>query len=225
MNVIYEIFSAILILGLLFYILNEALKNLKYKIRGLINLIVSLVLSVAVGVTLWLDYRGGSLLQYYYYFVFIGVALIYGFAYAYYQLKYVRRTSRLNKRIISKYYFTDYLYVVYRFENNFYLQKNKDKYQGIVLKLGKSDFHDSMLLNLNKRLQISKRFDINKVGKYTERLKRKVYYCYVIDLLEQEDISGLEMINAYNLINVNQNDFDKEILYRIILGEVFDIEK
>jgi hypothetical protein len=225
MNLIYEIVSAILILGLIFYILNEALKSLKFKTRGMINLFVGLGLSAAFGITLWLDYRGDTLLNYYYYFIFIGVALIYGLAYAYYLIKFVRRTSRLNKRIISKYYFSDHLYVVYRFENNYYLQKKKDKYQGLILKLGKSDFHDSLLQSLNKRLQVAVRCDIYKAGKYTLLTRRQAYYCYVINLLEQQDLPGLEMINAYQLINVNQDDFDKEILYRIILGEIFDIEK
>jgi hypothetical protein len=225
MNLVTEILAAVFGIGLLYYIINGALKNIRYLTRGIVNLTVAFFLAGVFSFALWRDYRGDAWLNYYIYFVFISVSLIYGAAYGYYLLRYVRGSRRLSKRVISKYYFTDYLYVVYRYENNIYLQKKKDKFQGLVFRLKKTDYHDSYLHSLNNKLKITGRTDIYKIGKITDLRKRKVYFCYVITLFEKQEIINLESINAYQLINVNQDDFDKEILYRIILGEHFDIEK
>jgi hypothetical protein len=130
-----------------------------------------------------------------------------------------------KKKNLRKYYFTDYLYIVYRYENDICLLKKKDKYCGLIFKIKAGEFHDSFIYKQNRKLGINSRIDSKKIGKVTFREKRKTYHCYQIRLFEEQTIERLECVNAYQLVNMPMDEFDREILYRMILGEPFDLDK
>ena len=77
-----------------------------------------------------------------------------------------------SKRTVSKYYFTDYLYIIYRHDNDICLEEKK-KISGLVYKLKHGSFHESFIHNLNRKLQVKGRAEVEKVGKVTYRAKRK----------------------------------------------------
>jgi hypothetical protein len=220
-----QILTAVLSIGLVFFIINGATKNTRYKTRGMVFLSLGFLISGVFIFAFFRDYKGGNWFSYYKYYLFILMPLIYGISFAYYYCIHMRGRQIIKKRNLNKYYFTDYLYIIYRYGNDICLEKKKDKYQGLVYRLKSGDFHDSFIHNLNRRLKITVRYDINKIGKVTYKSKRRTLYCYEIKLLEKQDISRLECINAYQLVNMPMAEFDKEILYRLVLGEPFDLDK
>jgi hypothetical protein len=55
-----------------------------------------------------------------------------------------------------------------------------------------------------------------------DKLKH-IYHCYVIELTSDFNINGLQRVNAYQVLNQNMNEFNKQIIYRMILRDEFDI--
>ncbi|HEY8395843.1 MAG TPA: hypothetical protein VIK96_03605 [Bacilli bacterium] len=227
MKYIYDILSAVLGIGLVFFILNGAINNVRYKRRGIINLCVGFLLSAAFVVAFIFDYKEGEhWLTYYNYYLFILMPLVYGIILAYYFMLHMRgRPLIMSKKNISKYYFTDYLYVIYRYENDICLEQKNEKYRGIVCKIKGGEFHETCIHNLNRKFDIKGRIEIDKIGKVTYKTERKTYHCYQIRLSEPQAIKRLQAVNAYQLVNMPMGDFDKEILFRLIVGERFDIDK
>ena len=54
--------------------------------------------------------------------------------------------------------------------------KKKDKFQGLVFRLKKTDYHDSYLHSLNNKLKITGRTDIYKIGKITDLRNAKYIF-------------------------------------------------
>lgn len=152
------------------------------------------------------------------------MSLVYGIGFAYHFLIRMRGRT-ITKRNLSKYYFTEYLYIIYRHENDICLKNRKEKYHGLVYRLKNNEYHDSFIHKLNQRLKVTGKIEINKLGKVTYKSKRKTYFCYEITVYDSQEIKNLESVNAYQLVNLPLEQFDKEILYRLILREPFDIDK
>jgi len=184
-------------------------------------------LALAFTVAFVVDYRKEvHWLAYYRYYLFMLMPLVYGLGLAYYFLLHMRgRPLITSKRTVSKYYFTDYLYIIYRHDNDICLEEKKEKYRGLVYKLKHGSFHESFIHNLNRKLQVKGRAEVEKVGKVTYRAKKKTYHCYQVRLFENQEIKNLSCVNAYQLVNMPMDDFDKEILFRMIIGEYFTLDK
>lgn len=225
MQIAYEVISIVLGLGLVFFLLNKALKNTNYKVKGFTNITVGIILAIIFGIALWFDYRGGNIITLYYpYFLFIITTLAFGIGYGYNYLIYKRGRSPLRKKTISKYYFTDYIYMFYRYDNIIYLQNKKNKYFGLSFKLKPTDYHDSFIMDVNKKYNINSQINVQKIGKLTSKEKRKIYHCYVVNLFDDLDIKNLEKVNAYKLTDYQMDDFDKNLMFRMILRDQFDID-
>lgn len=223
---IYRILSPILGIGLIFFILNNALKNIRYKRRGITHLMLGFFLAGVFLFAFFRDYKGGPWINYYQYYLFILAPLVYGVSFAYYYLIHMRGRSIIRKKKnLSKYYFKDYLYLIYRYENDICLVKKKEKYRGLIFKLKHGELHDSFIYNQNRKLGINCRIDAKRIGKVTYKEQRRTYHCYQVSLLEEQTIERLECVNAYQLVNMPMDEFDKEILYRMIIGEPFDLDK
>jgi len=227
MKYVQEVLSAVLGVGLFFFILNNAIKNVRYKIKGFLNLGIGLLIALSFTIALLIDYEPGKhWFAYYKYFLFILVALIYGVGFAYYYLWHMRgRPLIQSKKTISKYYFTDYLYIIFRHENDICLEYKNEKYRGLVFKLKSGEFHEPFIQNMNRKYGITGRAEIEKIGKATFKSERKTYHCYQVTYFNEEELKDLRCVNAYQLVNMPMDDFDKEILFRIIIGEPFNLDK
>ena len=128
------------------------------------------------------------------------------------------------------------VYYVFTHNNNFLLREiiidNKDYYSGNFVKLGgETSFHDVMISKIIDSMNIkeySQNIEISKlVGEVKVKGKGKDmhYYCYTIDVDEiPEKLKNFKEISPFDLVNYNLSDFDKQILYHIILKDYFKIE-
>ena len=101
----------------------------------------------------------------------------------------------------------------------------RKKISGFGLQIEARIFPQSFIHNLNRKLQVKGRAEVEKVGKVTYRAKKKTYHCYQVRLFENQEIKNLSCVNAYQLVNMPMDDFDKEILFRMIIGEYFTLDK
>ncbi|HHZ11183.1 MAG TPA: hypothetical protein GYA05_00550, partial [Acholeplasmataceae bacterium] len=60
MKYVQEVLSAVLGVGLFFFILNNAIKNVRYKIKGFLNLGIGLLIALSFTIALLIDYEPGK---------------------------------------------------------------------------------------------------------------------------------------------------------------------
>jgi len=221
-----EILYVSLVMGLVFFIFNSAIRNARFRIKGLINLIVGLTISLVFIVAFVIDYNGDGILNYFNNLIYIVVTLIYSLGFSFYFFRYGKSNPFLNRKVetTSKYYFKEFIYLVYRYKTDLYLVKNKNSYQGYIIKLKKTDFYDEIIREFNKKNQIVTNNDLKKLGTVTLKDKKQLYHCFIIDILEDLDIKGFEQINGYRVLDSSIDDFNKRIIYRLFLREAFEIE-
>ncbi len=121
------------------------------------------------------------------------------------------------------------VYVVIRHNGNYLLRRNNDDtYSGIVRRLmGSTIFHDEMIKKVMNEFELDEDNVTYNFAGEAKLIKGKDihYYCYTIDINEvNESLRDYYEISAYDLINYNMNEIDKQIIYHIILREKFKIE-
>jgi hypothetical protein len=221
----YAIAASVLGIGLFYFILNRALSSLRHKTRGLINLIVGLIMTGGFVWAFISDYQGGNIFEYPTHLFFIGASLLFSLSISLYLLLY--RVALFSKnKTTSKSYFQEYLYVIGRSGQDLYLFEDKQKYHGLLLKLKKTDFHDEVIRNFERKnnLSVIKEEEIVR-GKITFPKQKKIYHCYMFTIKEGNLLSKAKLVPGLKLGEFPIDDFDKEIILRLMLKEPFDIEK
>lgn len=221
---IYSFITSILVIGLLYFILYNAVNNSNYMKKGLIFLgfgmiivgvsIAGVMYDLNKGITITLKYLAFPITN----LVFLVIFSIYFFTSA---AKFNHKIRSFKK--VSNDKVIDYLYLVFRYED-FYLLDGKDNLRGVVIKFDKNiSFHDEML---NKFLSSTNTKIIDKkfVGKVMISKKREsIYYCYKLEALELSDLlRSLSQVNKFEIYQKPMHDFDKEVILKMLISKSTD---
>ncbi|MCK9536567.1 MAG: hypothetical protein M0R05_03075 [Bacilli bacterium] len=228
MDIAQEVLKCAIGIGLVFFILNSAIKTSKTKNKVWINLIVGLFLTSVFTIAFFVDYHDEPILNSLSNLLFIGFSFLYALSCSlYYFIIGYGNPFTSSRQLESKFYYQEFLYLLYRNGNDLYLKKDKNgNYSGIVVKGKKTRFLEDILNDTNKQMQLNVTSDnVTKIGKLTIKNQKEIYHCFSIEISTISDNKGLEKINAYQALNYQMTQLDKEILYRMIIKNNFDIER
>lgn len=223
---IYDlIISKMLIMGLIYFIFNNALGRMKYKIKS----IIILVFGIALAIGFYFAYRYDLIHEMYAdkedYFIYVIINIVYSLCFfIYYILIKNPYAMKFSHKTTSKVYYKDYLYIVFKHEDNYLLTKKKEMYSGLNFPIKRTEFHDDVISKIINEAKISN-YQIEKIGTYKMTLKKEIHTIYLIDLFENIIYKDFIQINKKEIMNLPMDNFDKEIIFRIIIGESINIEK
>lgn len=217
-NILITLGISLAALGLVFYILNKAFAQKGYKNRFFMNLFFGIFLTTIFIISFIVDYKGENIFKYYYRHL---ILVIVSFAYSLLIITNIlKKIKYTNIRIIkpkNRISGNDYLYVLFKYKDGYLLKKRKELYQGYIYKM-KTNFHDEAME------EVLKKFSLNIDNKqYKGKISNgdKIYYCYLVEV--DQNITGLEEVNMYDLVNLKADDFNKQAILSIILKEDFNI--
>ncbi len=219
------IVANILLFGLIYLIFNRAIGNLRLRRRWLLNLIFGLFLTSLFVIAFFIDYQKDALILYRNYLIYSSINFVYTIGITVYYLIIIFGNPFDRKIVTSKVYYQEYIYLVYHYQKDYYLVKKKHFYQGVIIKLKKTDFQDDVIKKLIKQKNISTYGEPTKIGQLTVNENKQIYYCYIIDLQETLHAKKFEAINGYQIQYLNLKPLDKNIIYRIIIRDPFEIEE
>ncbi|MGB3997372.1 MAG: hypothetical protein WBL36_02780 [Bacilli bacterium] len=228
MDIIYPIIKSALGMGLIFFILNKAIKMLKIISKAWINISVGLLFAIVFGLSLLVDYRNDNRDGLFFNIMFLAFALVFAISYAlYYFISRYGNIFASGRNLESKHYYRDFVYLVYRHGNLLYLKKDKSGfYGGVVSRAKKSRFLEDVIDDLIKETRVNiSPGEINRLGKITIKNRKAIYHCFYAKIPAVIDLNGFEEINVYDAAQYPMKELDKEIIYRVIINEKFDIEK
>ena len=239
--------AALIGYGFIFFVVLRIYKTTNYKRKALASAITGTILILITIVGLVIDANREnsivpkfSFIEPYYVFLIASVLmsliisviyLVLGITrhqrFAYFSSKINQNKVKVTPTIKDK---KEFVYVVFSCDNDILLKKDNDYYTSYIAKLNnKILFHDEMIN------QIIEAFSINtgdtfttykQIGKVTVEGKiDKHYYCYNIKVDElNPHFSEYTKVSAYDLVNYNLDELDKQILYHYILKDYFDIK-
>lgn len=224
------IIAPIAILGLLFLILNGIISScvFNYKKRAFINLVFGLVFLVGFIIMYVLDKKYEPLYKPIVYFLFMLTTVFYtSVLFISLFIKGKRNRQKLFGRVKTILDKKEYLYLVCKYEDDIYLEK--EKHHGFVIKLGSKDFHDDKIITFFRKYSLNIT-DENfiKIGEYCLKPKKGkdiLYHCYLVKLPESLNILDYSPFNKREIINLDFDSLDKQIIFRILLQENFKIER
>lgn len=221
-----DILTGFLGMGLLFLIFNRALGASRYKIRGWLNLLFGFIFIVIFAYAFMKDYQGDNLFKYSLHLSFIASSFIYSFLLMIHFLSFGKRTFENTKKkvLLSKQYFKEFILIVYNNKNDLFLKVEKDEYMPLILKVKKTDFHDDIIKELNKKYRIKvEQEDLIKKGTAKILDNKTLYHCYMLSV-DSSVIEGFVRINGFQLQECNINNINKLIIIKLLLREKFNIE-
>lgn len=225
---------AALIIGLIFFITYGVMKNhTNYVTRGFVYILVGGVLLILFVAATIIDYtqKIEANLGLFSYLLFIIVTFIYTLTLgltniirgkrSYQRLSFKKIKPSVNRNIAQ------HVYVVFKCGSKVILKKGKEKFSGFISNLDKSHlFKDERLLELLKKYNVSQNDDeFKESGIVTVNGKKvNLYYCYLIEIPTISDELALEeVIDQYDLVTLPMDDFDKELVLRILMREPFKL--
>ena len=221
---IREAAGAVLGLGLLFFIINGMITTINPKIRGAIHLTIGLIFTILFVLAYFLD--NYVYLIFYHpriYIMFAGSSLLYTIIIPTRLFLKGNREgfSFKGKKIIYYNDKNEYIYLVYKHGTQVFL---KDK-KGIVLKMKKRSFADQMIEKCNRKYKLTVPEElIKKYGIVTITNKKKeVYHCYIIDINTDLNDFGFTNYNKYELVHMDFAYLDKQIIFRLMIEEEFNV--
>lgn len=227
-QIVYEWFSYIAIaflpIGLLYFIINRIFRGLHYKKNIILNLCLGIVLTAIFIISFFVDYEGGKLSYYILYFLLIASSIFYPSVIIITKVCRRRSFSKNGKAAI-KYQTKQVLYLVFKYESNIYLQKEKSMYHPLVYDLKKQYFHDEALKEIFEKYNLDPHeTSYKKVGETIIDSKETVY-SYLITTYEYKTFEDLERVDAFVVVNLPMNEVEKEITMKTILGDQFHMER
>lgn len=246
MNVLKMYGAAILSLGLIFFILMRLFTRHNSMKNSIVALIIGVIISSIIGTFMIIDYENGikypfSFNSTYYAFIITSVALT---IFSPIICLIIGKTKKQKLKDLSKEYQkakpkpqptindeVDNLYLAFKHDGNFLLKEMERngiiEYTSLIVKFPKNSFfHDDLIGKVIDDLKL----DINTYKFVGEALKKgekkdENYYCYIIDINEiTEKIDDYKEISTLELYNYNLSDFNKQIIYHMILQDNFKIE-
>ena len=233
-NLYEDIISKIVVMLLIYLILNRALGNLRYRVRALIVFLFGITLSGAFLLAYFLDKNAGTIfiVQELDYFVYIIVNLIFAFGSIIFTFTKYRKNDFVKYKYektrysdpTSTVHYKKFLYLVFEYKNEYLFKKTKETYSGINIALKNGNFHDVVISDFLKKHNSTDSI-VTLYGEYTDNTKREVYYVYLINLDKQIDLKKHEYVFYSRIRFLDMADFDKELIFRVLIKEKFNIEK
>ena len=239
--------AALIGLGFIHFVVLRLCSNINNVKRALVSLIVGAIETIVIVIGILADnYRLPFFDNLYYYaFLIVSVLLmivvpIINFAigksrhqqFRNYHIKIVKEKQKEKPTIRDK---EEYVYYIFKYNDYVLLKKKvnggKNYYYGESIKLDKIIFHDEMVNEIINKYKLEEYNEENvisanqigealKVGK-----KDKHYYCYMIEINDLVSALGeFELVSVYELFRYDLEDFDKQIIFNLILREPFKIE-
>ena len=127
----------------------------------------------------------------------------------------------------------EYLYLAFRYQGNFMLKevKNKDdksEFGGLVVKFHRNDyFHDEFINKVIEAFELDV-MDKKMVGTVIQKRDDKSnnkYYVYELELNSiTSKIDDLQAVSPTVLYGYNMSEFNKQVLFHVVLRDYFEIE-
>lgn len=232
MNIYDDIISKVIVMILVYLILNRALGNLRYRLSALIVFIFGIVLGSIFIIAYILDLEAGVVRNQYDYLVYIITNFVFAIASIIYAFTRYRKNDFVkynynqtrNYEPTSKVHYKKFLYLVFEYKNEYLFKKHKENYSGVNIALKKGNFHD---VEINKLLKqhSAENSKVTLYGEYTDTQKKEIYYVYLINLDKSISIKKHEFIYYSKIRFIEMENFDKELVYRVLIKEKFNIEK
>lgn len=232
MDLFEEIASKVVTMLLIYLILNRALSNIRHRKRALIIFIVGVLLGGAFILAYKLDLDSDTMFNKYDYLTYMVINFIFAIASIIYTftrykkndfLKYNNDKSRYSESI-SRVHYKKYLYLVLEYKNEYLLRKHKETYSGMIIELKKGNFHDVEINSILKRYGVEGS-NVTLYGEYVDTTKKEIHYAYLINLDKSIEIKKYESVYYSKIRFLEMSDFDKEIVYRVLIKDKFEIEK
>lgn len=227
-DVFKDFISTTLVLGLIFFIVNGIIKTSNIRMRALVFLLFGISLFLIFLISLIIDYEGGNLLKYYskhllYIFSSLLIALFVSIPmFITANKNYIRLRNPIKSKV--NYHEKEYLYIIYKYNDHIILEDKNGKYSGIISLMKNSYFHDESLKKYNNKLGIND-YTANMLGTVNVKGKKNnLYYCYLVNINNNISNSKFKEINQYQLLSLNIDDFNKQVLLRMMIGEKFELE-
>lgn len=220
-----SILSALVLVGLIFFIITNAFATRNYKMRALIFFLVAIVLLLGCVGGYFYDISTGEGIKIINYIIFPGaVILVSGVLIFTNLIKAKRHHHHLRgyrHRQVDD--IEQYLYIVYKVNGNYYLKLEEEQYQGDIYKFARNIFfHDEMLNRvLEDKQQTAVKTELVGVLEMILKKKRQ-YFCYKVEL--SEAIDGFSEVNQFEIGDIKASELDKQIILRIVIGEQFNIK-
>lgn len=131
--------------------------------------------------------------------------------------------GKVKKKMIYTYHEKDeYIYVVYKFQDNIFLTKNTNK--GIIIKLKRQEFVDDAIASLNDKMKVKVIGNVERLGMVTQKGEKRddVYYCYLINVENESINDKLDQVSIYKIGEIDCEKFDKFIIIKLLMGNEFD---
>lgn len=236
--------AALIGYGFIFFVVLRFYKTVNYKRKALASFITGVVLIGITIIGICFDASntnttlpGFSFIEPYYVFLIVSLLMSIVISLVYLVLGLTRHQRFAYFNSVSKNKIKveptikdkkEFVYVVFSYENNILLKKDNDYYTSCTVQLNKKIlFHDEMITQIIKDLEIGELEEASykEIGKVLVEGKiNKQYYCYniIVDKLNPK-FSEYNAVSAYDLVNYNLGELDKQILYHFILKDYFDI--
>lgn len=232
MDIFEEVIKKIIFMAIIYLIINRALDNLSHRKKAVIIFFIGLTISGIFYLAYYLDFKNGQMAPEVYYLSYIGINLVIAFGTLIYNfIKYKKNKFdryKYNRRTkiepTSKVHFKEYLYLVFEYKNEYLFKKRKEIHSGLNFRLKKESFHDEEINSILRKHGADESV-FNLVGKYTNNKTKEIHHVYLINLNVEINIRGCEFVQYSKVRFLEMNDFDKEIVYRVLIKEKFDIEK
>lgn len=128
---------------------------------------------------------------------------------------------------------TEYLYLAFRYQGNFLLKevKNRDdksEFGGLVVKFHRNDyFHDEFIDKVIEAFELDvmdKKLAGTAIQKKDDKTNNK-YYVYDVELNSiTSKINDLVPVSPTVLYGYNMSNFNKQVLFHVVLRDYFEIE-
>lgn len=224
---------ALVPMGIIFVIVNNIIPNNNHaKKAALLGIVLAGFMLLFGGAMIFDRYRFGTdVFKHYQYYLAIGaLTLIFTSFIIFHIVMAVKQhhhlfsnTKRVNKDL------SQYLYIVYRYGGMYYLKKEdkngSDYYSGECVSFDRSNyFYDDAFTKYITKMHINIK-DYSYIGQARLQSKKQtIFYCFLAELADEENIDHLERISPYEIVSLNMVDLHKTLIMHILVGESFNIE-
>ena len=233
MDIFQSIITKVAILLLIYLILSRALSNVRRRTRGIIIFFVGLFLGGIFLFAYFIDSQNpNNVIPEHEYFTYIIINLTFSIVFFIFALARFRKNEFTRHNYFkdndysptSKVHYKKFLYLVFEYKNEYLLRKHKETYSGMNLALKKGEFHDVEIGSLLKQYNAINS-KVTAYGQYTNTKSKEIYFAYLINLDKDISIKKYEFIYYSKIRFLEMNDFDKQIIYRVLIKEKIDLEQ
>ncbi|MFA7126906.1 MAG: hypothetical protein WC182_05025 [Bacilli bacterium] len=229
-SLISPMIARILIVGLVFFIIINAIHTSNYKRKGWWVLLAGTVFCLYFMGGFVYDFIGnpGALFRLAYFSYPIIVAgytlLISGF--------YFINSKKYNKRfakyeVPKKKESIKYLFILYKYEDYYLLKKQGGLQKAELFKFSKSKYyHDVEIISFLEKKEIQST-SVDLIGRVTKVGKRRdeEIFCYMVTIQRfNEYLRTFDQVSKYKLTALQTDDFTRQLVLRMALKTPFEIK-